>query len=130
MRDYLILCETSMLETFRRICGVCPYIISLKKKLDTLVQSCPYEHHCKCYKKLASRSWPVLFTLTCYFPVHAFSSSARKEKVVVIAVFLSKLDHRLLFNNICYQTVVRIGFNMISKCRTLPIVYTMVVKIR
>ena len=29
-----------------------------------LAQSFPYENYCECYKKLASRSWPVLFTLT------------------------------------------------------------------
>ena len=30
------------------------------------VQSSPYENHCKCYKKLSSRSWPMLFTLTIF----------------------------------------------------------------
>ena len=29
--------------------------------------SFPFENHCKCYKKLASRLWPMLFTLTCFF---------------------------------------------------------------
>ena len=27
----------------------------------------PYENHCECYKKLASQSWPVLFTITYFF---------------------------------------------------------------
>ena len=27
-------------------------------------QSFPYGNHCKCYQKLGSRLWPVLFTLT------------------------------------------------------------------
>ena len=27
----------------------------------------PYENHLECYKKLASRSWPVLFTLIYFF---------------------------------------------------------------
>ena len=27
-------------------------------------QSFPYEYHWECYKKLGSRLWPVLFTLT------------------------------------------------------------------
>ena len=31
------------------------------------MQSFPYENHCKCYKKLASRLWPMLFTLTFFF---------------------------------------------------------------
>ena len=29
-------------------------------------QSFSYENHCECYKKLASRLWPVLFTLISY----------------------------------------------------------------
>ena len=32
-----------------------------------LIQSFPYKNHCECYKKLASRSWPVLFTLNLIF---------------------------------------------------------------
>ena len=59
-----------------------------------------YENHCECCKKLISRSWPVLFTLTYLFLIHEFCSSAGKQKVVVIAVFLNKLDHRPLFNDI------------------------------
>ena len=27
----------------------------------------PYENNCKCYKKLVSRLWPMLFTHTCLF---------------------------------------------------------------
>ena len=41
-----------------------------KKAKDKKVchkQPFPYENHCKCYKKLASRLWPVLFTLTDFF---------------------------------------------------------------
>ena len=30
-------------------------------------QSFPYENNCKCYKKLASKLWPVLFTLPYFF---------------------------------------------------------------
>ena len=30
-------------------------------------QSFPYENHCKCYRKLTSRSWPVLFAITYFF---------------------------------------------------------------
>ena len=57
-----------------------------------------YENHCDSYKKLASRSWPMLFTLTYFFLMHILSSSAGKEKVAVITVFLSKLDGRSMFN--------------------------------
>ena len=73
------------------------------------MQSFPYENHCECYKKLASRLWPLLFTLTYYFLLHTLSSHAAKEKVVVITVFLSKLDHRTLFNYIYYGTILVAG---------------------
>ena len=38
--------------------------------------------------------------------LHALSSSTVKEKVVVVAVFRSKLDHRPLFNYTYYETVL------------------------
>ena len=41
-------------------------------------QSFPYQNHCECYKKLASRSWSVLFTLTYFFLIHTLSPSAGK----------------------------------------------------
>ena len=41
-----------------------------------------------------------------FFISHTLSSFVAKWKVVVIAVFFSKLDHRPLFNYICYETVV------------------------
>ena len=41
-------------------------------------QSIPYENHYDYYKKLASRSWPVLFTLTNFFLLHTLFSSAAK----------------------------------------------------
>ena len=40
-------------------------------------QSFPYENYCKCYKKLAWTSWPVLFTFTDFF-LYILSSSAGK----------------------------------------------------
>ena len=63
-------------------------------------QSFSYENQCKCYKKLASGLWSMLFTLTYFF--HTLSSSTAKQNVVTITVFLSKLDHQMLFNYI-YQ---------------------------
>ena len=39
-----------------------------------------------------------------FFLLHTHFSSAAKEKLVVITVFLSKLDHRTLFNYIYYET--------------------------
>ena len=44
-----------------------------------MYQSFPYENHGECYKKLVSRLWHVLFTLTYYFLQHTLSSSAGKQ---------------------------------------------------
>ena len=41
-------------------------------------------------------------------------------KVVLTAVFPSKLDHRPFFNDVYYETIL--GFNMINKRHTQPIV--------
>ena len=73
---------------------------------DVPIQCIPYENQCKCYKELLSRSWHVLFfTLNYFFLIHTLSSSARKLKVVV-AVILSKLNRRPLFNDIYYKTIL------------------------
>ena len=40
-------------------------------------QCIPYQNHCECYKKLASKSWPVLFTFINFFLLHTFSSAAK-----------------------------------------------------
>ena len=59
--------------------------------------------------------------------MHTLFTSAGKQKVFVIAVFLNKLGHRPLFNNILQvYSNVRIGFNMINKRHLLPIVYMLV----
>ena len=50
----------------------------------------------ECYKKLASRLWPVLFTLTDFLLLHTLFCSVAKYKVNAIAIFLSKLEHRPL----------------------------------
>ena len=47
----------------------------------------------------------MLFTLTNFFFKHTLSSSEGKQKFALIAVFLSKLDHRPLFNGIYYETI-------------------------
>ena len=80
------------------------------------MQSFPYENHCKCYKKLESRLWPVLFTVI-YFPLIFFSFSAVKQKVV-IAVFLSEIHHRPVYNDIYYETILVWG--LISILLTNP----------
>ena len=43
-----------------------------------LIHSFSYKNHYKCYEKLASRSWPVLFTLAYFFLIHIQSCSAVK----------------------------------------------------
>ena len=60
-----------------------------------------------------------------FFLIHTLSS-AGKEKVVMIAVFLSKVDHRYrpLFNILLDYSSVRNRLNVISKRQTLPVVYT------
>ena len=77
--------------------------------------------------KLLSR---VIYRLT-YFFLNRQSSSAGKWKVVVIAVFLSKLDQATvqlcILRDYCR---VRIGYNMINKHHTLSILYTVLVQIR
>ena len=72
----------------------------------------------------------VLYRLT-YFFLNRQSSSAGKWKVVVIAVFLSKLDQATV--QLCIlrdYCSVRIGYNMINKHHTLSILYTVLVQIR
>ena len=79
-------------------------------------QSFPYEHHCECYKKLASWSWPVLFALTNFFLIHTVFFWWKIKTFFVMAVFLSKLDLTPLFIDILRDySSVKIGYNMISK---------------
>ena len=63
-----------------------PWMFSQLKKIDSheillvhhgreLMQAFPYENHCGCYKKLASRSCPLLVTLTYFFLIYTLSSS-------------------------------------------------------
>ena len=58
-------------------------------------------------------------------------SSAGKQKVFVIGVFLSILDHIPLFNDVYYEAILvwEDWINMINKRHILPIVYTMLIKI-
>ena len=123
----------------------------------------PYENQCECYKNLASRSWPMLFTLNYFFLYIHSPYLLENKKLLWSSVFLSKLDYRPLFNYIYYEvsrqlpprkitprlglgfglglvlrsgTVflgsncswiilhnyhsVRVAFNIINKCHTLP----------
>ena len=90
----------------------------------------PYENHRECYKKLAWRSWPVLFTLTDFFLIHTLSSSAGKK---------SCFDHSfpqwirpqttVQWYILWDYSSVRIGFSFINKRHTQPFVYTILVSI-
>ena len=56
--------------------------------------------------KLASRSWTVLFTLTYFFFYINSPLLLENKKNVTIAISSSKLDHRPLFNDIYYKTIL------------------------
>ena len=64
-----------------------------------ILQSFSYENLCESYKKFASRSWPILFTLS-YFFLCIHSPLLLENEVVLIDISLSKLDRRPLFNDI------------------------------
>ena len=69
------------------------------------VQSFPYENHCEFYKKLASRSWHVLFRLTDFFLLHNSSFLRQNKSQTTIQLNISMLRD-------CSS--VRIGFMLIS----------------
>ena len=74
-------------------------------KITASVTKSSHQYHDPCYIHS-----PI------FFLIHTLFSSA----AVVTAVFLSKLDHRPLFNYIYYETILeRIGFNMTNKRHTL-----------
>ena len=81
----------------------------------------------ECYKKLASRLWLVLFTLT-YFYLYIDSPFLMESNCCCDYCFLSKLDHRPLFSDINYKTILVWGLSS-TWCHMLPIVHNMLVKI-
>ena len=105
--------------------------ILLHFALLNITQSFSYESHCKCYKKLASRSWPVLFTTTYFFVIHTVSSSTGKCGSCYGHCFPQQIRPQATVQWYILQecSSVRIGFSMINKCYTLPIVCSMLVKI-
>ena len=58
----------------------CEGLVLTKQKccILNIIQSWPYKNHCDFYKRLASRLWPVLLTLTDFFLLYTLSSSAAK----------------------------------------------------
>ena len=72
----------------RKLSAVFIILIESMNKINCFLGHCftffpgrqvfPYENYCKCYKKLTSRLWPMLFTLTYLFLIHTHSCSAAK----------------------------------------------------
>ena len=83
---------------------LCPLNSYVYKKRG--FQSFPYENPCEYYKKLVSRSWLLLFTLTYFFLNKIRTPHLLGKKVVVVAVFLSRLDHRPLFSDIYDEAIL------------------------
>ena len=55
----------------------------------------PYENHCKCYKKLVSILWSMLFTVTNFFLSHTHSILWQNKKLLQLLLSLANLstDH-------------------------------------
>ena len=70
------------------------------------------ENHWNCYKKLASRSWPVLFTITIFSYTCTLLFCWKIKKAVLITVFPSTLEYKPLFNDI-YKKVAMITFSTV-----------------
>ena len=74
-----------------------------------------FENQCEYYKKLVSRSWPLLFALTCFLYIHCpIPQQIRPQTTVHICILQD-------YSN------VRFGLNMNQKRHTLLIVYTILV---
>ena len=84
------------------------------------MQSFPDENHCKCFKKLASTLWSLLFTLT----IFSFTYT-----LLICGKIKSCCDHCFPQQSRPQNTVqlyilhVRICFNMNNKYHSLPILY-------
>ena len=65
----------------------------LIKGTNTYISFFPYENHCKCYKKLVSILWPMLFTLKAC--VHYF--------LLFLNVFLHYLEPSTFKGNLTYN---------------------------
>ena len=96
-----------------------------------VVQSFPYENCCECCKNLASRSSTMLFTLSYFFFLYMHSLFFWKIKICSDRCFRHqiRLQTTVQWYILRDYSSARIGFNIINKCHTLPIVYSMLVKI-
>ena len=90
-------------------------------------QSFSYENQCKCYKKLGSGLWSMLFTLTYFFPYTVFIYSKTKccyNHCISQWIRPSNAVQSYISGN---YFIVKIGFSMNNNLNTLPEVYTMLV---
>ena len=92
-------------------------------------QSFSHENHCKCYKKLTSRSWPMLFTLAYFFFFFLHTLFCIKNKRLLWMLFSSAALTTGTVQLYILQdySSVRIGFNISNKRHTQGVVYTMLV---
>ena len=107
---------------------------NIRKKFSTpeyIYQSILDENHCEWYKKLASWSWSVLFTLA-FFSFTYTLLFCRKRKTCCDHCFLQEIRPRNTVQLYILRDYLsrRIGFNMNNKRHPLPIVYTILVRIR
>ena len=80
------------------------YRKSLSKE-PTVNQSFPFENQWECYRKLALRLWPMLFTLTYFFLIHTLPSFAGKLKVAVVS-FSQQTRPQTTVQCIYYKTIL------------------------
>ena len=85
-------------------------------KWNNHVNSFPYENCCECYKKLASRLWPGLFTHFNFFLTHTLPF-CRKIKSCCGRCFPQQIRPQttVQWYILPEYSSVRIGFNMINK---------------
>ena len=105
--DYMIHCSENENDNGKIDHINMTYIdLDVERQIYT-IQPFSYENHCKCYKKLSSRSWPVLFTPTNFFFLYTYSPLLPKNKKLLwLLFFLSNKNHRPLFNDIYYETIL------------------------
>ena len=86
-------------------------------------QSFPYEIQCACYKKIASRSWPVLFILTYFSPYTYPLLFCRKIKSCCDRCFPQQIRPQATVQWYILRdySCIKIGFNIINKRHTLHV---------
>ena len=102
--------------------------VIVKMKSTSLFQ---YKSNCKCYKKLASRLWCMLFTLTYFYftLTHKDHLFCWKIKSCCDCCFPQQIRPQIYIHLYILQVYssVSTSFNMINKCHTVLVVYTMLV---